>query len=723
LRVAFGEKIVTVAGLTQYRIYVRRVDNPTDSAFFAPKVNTQTINDHAHITADGNYLTYALQTQVGGKLTVVTRNIATGATASLSDATADLSAPYWQQPDEFAPVSQTIGIAGGTFVSGKALIQAPANSLSGDVTFTIEKLKVPPAPLPNSLEAIGAYKFSSNATAAFNSSITLVAPVDTAATLPANQVITELYTWDTATGKYEKEQIGDVNTGFLLEPNKLSSSTLVIGRITVAALAAQCNAQGGQFNGRYCQLPFSGSGAVSSTLTAQAVGRTYKILSFNVGNALTGGNGLFYCSKYDFKLCSFAVEERIRNKIIQDNPDIIAFQEVWHSDCTFESEPETTSFSTSFGDITYSRQKDRVCASNLVDAALTQLERLLLDTISPKSSQFEWRCTRAVPLPNNTNGGPKTVNGYECIAIRKELFEFFGPSPQPIQPPCDPANVNPEQNYLGRDTGFQVETVRPKNYVGVVDNATFDIVNAHLIQPTSTCKQVQITKFRERYLNVPKRLLVLGDFNTDPLELTDVARGIFNSTFTNYILPANTFPYTKLAYLLDDPNEKTSFTILALSLDHVASNFADGSCVRGNSITGVDHLRTLCNLTGFDSANVEFFMTLWNQSTSPSTVTRLPRNGTVVPVKKGVKLVYAKVENGLTPGANLSEGRHRITGLPTDVTFFLNTKACPLGSERSLNFLPPPLPTTGFNYNLLEPGQSRSLPVQNFNEVGSIAGC
>jgi Tol biopolymer transport system component len=696
---------------TKYRVLVRNVSDLS----LVTSINSATPINHPHLSADGNYLTYAVQEQ--GKFVLITRNLTTNIEVKRVETNANLGAPYWQQPDELAPATKTIGAAGGDLLNGRALIQVPANALSSDVSFTIQKLENLPAPLPNGLSRVAAYKFSSTATADFNSQITMVIPADVATASPANEVITELYVWDAVNNKYEKLRIGEADAGFLLEPNKLSDSTLVIGRTTVAALTTQCTAQGGQFNGKYCQLPFSAAGA--GLLTAQVAGRNYTVLSINVGNFSRSGTlSLDYCLRYAVKLCSYAVEERIRTALVQANADIIAIQEIWHDDCQFVGEPGV--LFANIPQLLYNT--DRVCFPSPRVGLPKQIERLLVDNPTTKESRYEWRCTQPVALPLNTvEGGAKTINGYECVAVRKEFFELAAQSPQPIQPPCDPNNADPTQNYLGRDTGFQVETVKLKNPIGEAQYAEFDLVNAHMYKAlgggAAECRQVQLSALQRRYRSVgtvpvAKRLLLMGDFNTDPLKnaniaLNDVGRNQFNRQFSLPDVAVDLAgPYFKMAYMLSNPSEATLRPgigpLAAFSLDHVLSNFADGPCARRQPIQGLDHLSTLCTLTGFDSGTANFLMLLWNQDNP--TVNYELWNGLVRPARKGVWLTYARVTYP-------SLGRHVISGVPNNNLIVLEVQACPRGSSRILA-----VPGVG----QLDPGQTVALPEQRFRDFLSI---
>jgi Tol biopolymer transport system component len=698
-------------------IYVRDIQANTTTQI----LSSATALDHPHLAADGNYLTFAQQ--INSIYNIYVRNLATGQQVKSVGSTVNNIAPYWQFPDE-TKVSATIGVAGGDLILGNALIQVPANALSADVTFTIERLDPGglPAAIPSPLSFATAYKFSSNATAEFNSQITMVVPVDVPTALPANQVITELYVWDAANNKYQKERIGENDAGFIFEPIKLSETIFVAGRATTSALTTACTTKGGQFNGKYCQLPFSSS---SPTLTTQAVGLSYKVLSLNVGNFARSGTFTFdYCLKYAAKLCSYAVEERVREALVQANADIIAIQEVWHSDCQFVDEPGIPFLGLT--ELLYNT--DKVCGPSSTQQTLTQVERLLVDNTSTKESKYEWRCTQAVPLPLNTiEGDAKTVNGYECIAVRKEFFELAVQSPQPIQPPCDPNSADSTQNYLGRDTGFHVETVRLKNPIGEAQYAEFDVVNAHMFKAFSgkyftgnsaECRQVQLLALQSRYrsapvMPAPKRLLIMGDFNTDPLQNAngqatgiELGRSQFNRQFSPIDaaidLPG---PYFKMSYLLSNPSEATlrvgigPIDLIANSLDHVLSNFADGTCIRREPVSGLDHLSTLCTLTGFDSGTANFLMLLWNQD-NPTVQYNL-WNGIVIPAKKGVWLTYLRVTNP-------SLGRHVISGVPNNSPIVLEARACPSGFTRRIN-----VPGLGQS---LDPGLSIGLPDQRFGE-------
>ena len=112
------------------------------------------------------------------------------------------------------------------------------------------------------------------------------------------------------------------------------------------------------------------------------------------------------------------------------------------------------------------------------------------------------------------------------------------------------------------------------------------------------------------------------------------------------------------------------------SLDHVLSNFADGDCKRGAEVFGVDHLRTICTLTGFDAGQrLRATMHLWDTSAMGPVDYRPWPSGRMTASRRGVRLGYIKT----TSGSPIYDS----TGMPSDVGIAYTYQACGKGSAQT----------------------------------------
>jgi endonuclease/exonuclease/phosphatase family metal-dependent hydrolase len=548
------------------------------------------------------------------------------------------------QPSKIA--TATLGAAGGSLTLEGASVGVPAGALSQNVQLKLEQLplKVSVSALSKSslstssadFKILAQYRVSAN-TQDFKQPVEMRIAVE-----PAKDTITELYSWDGR--QYTKEQIAGSTRVFVQPLNTLVAGggsgssfgiTFTVTSTPLATLNAACTAQGGEFNGRYCSFA-NKRPSVQAQQTSD-----YKLLSINVGNA-----NLSCVPKYAVKLCSYATEERVMQTIANENPDLVALQEVWNDNCKY---------------ITDERNPDRVCFSSATNTA-KQITRLL----GKNGGRYTYRCT---PTRDATTDR-RVVNGYECIAIKTSLFGFADALPA-IQPACVAGENDPKKNYKGGDTGFQVERIQPKL------GAAFDLVNAHMITPGSSCRLVQLNALRDRYyrgIQSSVRLLLAGDFNTDPRRLSQSAEDKFAEIFT---VPGKFFGTeapTRTAYLISSLREPTAYlpTYRALpinkpnvTLDHVLSNFADGSCTRGEPVQGLDHLYTRCKLSGFGTATLNTSMAMDDTATKP--VEYQPwSKGKISVTKRGVLLTHAVTQ---------SSGGRYTTALP-NISVTVAFKGC-----------------------------------------------
>ena len=596
----------------------------------------------------------------------------------------------FKEPTALGGVTASIGPAGGGLaLGGTALIGVPANAVSTATTFGIKKLVALPAPFPLSTEeflvtrtpgasVVAMYEYSATPSS-FANSVTVIVPADTQVAETAD-LVTRVYVW-TGT-KYVSIQRLRSGNNFLVQTDQFPNGklTVVVVRASGPSLRTKCTSEGGTNASGYCRLP------VQATLSAQAqASGTYKVLSINVGNIDLD------CLKYAFKLCSSNSEDQVRAELdrifASGKPDIVAFQEVWHNDCTDTSDEEffylgVVGFGAGLPGGSYVRVANhRICAK---PDGTKQIERLIDPTV------YDYRCSPVVKFPN-TPGGPKTVNGYECVAFLRAHFTAV--ATDTIQPPCNATLPGAGQYYQGSDTGWQVVTLRLNGAIGT-PAPEFDVVNGHLIAPNEPgCRGVQFKALKDRYfqpltnpapdppfrLPVRKRLLVLGDLNTDPIlqSASDAGANGFRELFSEFGATVDQKPYNKLAYLISNPAELTAWYILQpfavwwnpfarnLSLDHVISNFADGSCTRREAVANMDHNSTLCSLKGFDSG----------MNTLSLVSNSAPVNGSVVVTRKGVRLMYAYDSLNNHP----STGKY-IPILPDGVPVNLRVNPCLLES-------------------------------------------
>ena len=282
---------------------------------------------------------------------------------------------------------------------------------------------------------------------------------------------------------------------------------------------------------------------------------TARLLQANVGNTSLA------CDEagYVYKTCDVAVEEALRDGIAAHDADVVALQEVLPSSlCDALNEQDPT----------------RTCHPDHRADVPDQVRRLLGD-------DFTIACDAR--------------RGYECVGVRAAWGAIEG---------CDDgalcvggAETAPVVD--GCDEGFSVSrvVVRPR------DAAAFTIVNAH---PQSgfeyACRAAQLTQMFDELAEGPS--LITGDMNLDPWRDTDESARVW---VENVGEDARFRPHS--GDVEHDPPYLTSDVggIAALSgtLDHVASDFATGTCTtlgeapgtaRLDGGEGTDHRALLCPL-------------------------------------------------------------------------------------------------------------------------------
>jgi hypothetical protein len=606
----------------------------------------------------------------------------------------------------------TIDGTGGYAKLGRFIADVPSGALNSATTFTLTKPAAVPATIPSTDEfllnqvpgaqVVSLYKITSSV-AQYQNPIQVVIPIDIPFSGAVNDYVTELYRWDGSS--YTTLRIDKGATNFLYEPIRLAAGgdTFVAVRAPISAVTTACTARAGTFNGVYCELPFdsvANSAAVQSGNTRARALDQYKMVSFNVGNALQSGpyNQPFYCgntsstdvatSAYVFKLCSYAVERRVREALRQDGNsgqfDLLALQELWNNDCSTSLDIFVTKrVVLTQGPVNYDNG-DRVCAApTTTPGKIKQIERLI------PTSTFDYHCSPIRSFPSSPRLSKRKTNGYECIAIRRQHFEFTLPefSTPTIQPACPGVTQSSTIYYEGSDTGFQVENVRLKGSLGPVADATFDFINTHMIGATNAdCRRAQLntlyTSYRIGINPKPTRILIAGDFNTTtviPL-FPDIATTYFNTIINALNTPIDAFTGAKLGYFVSNPFEiTTNFIGLQYGFDHVITNFADSAsagaaCVRVDVVYGTDHKRTVCTLAGFDSGKVRAGMQLWDSSDLNGTY-QAWNGGTVTASRRGIALRYVKTTTG--------SPTYDSTGLASSLPTVLYYQGCRLGSIMS----------------------------------------
>jgi hypothetical protein len=595
--------------------------------------------------------------------------------------------------------SSIIGSAGGILTLGDAKVEVPAGAVAIPTTFTLEQQFAPPSPIPvGPYQFLSSFKFTTNGSD-FKKSLKLTIP---AITPSSADDITELYSWDGQ--EYTKERIGGIGNNFELdlEPmdlnlppastgglNTISASGITIKsqsnsiyskdysvlRIKRPSLAALAAATGGEFNGVYIQCPegkisygFQGCVFANPQAVVQPLAAAKVFLSMNVGNA-SPYCSTFFGSNHDYvaKLCSYATEERVRNRINRIRPDLVTIQEFWNDDCFANpSDPAN----------------DRVCSaskSKIGTAYILQHNRILNPQI------YDVRCASRI------NG--HHIGGYECTGVRRATFAFDALSLAvstnfPQAKAAIPNYCSDDDPSHGEDTGFFGQSILLLNPVGI-DNSSFDLWNGHLASPApinpllfdftpqgQLCRRDQISSLHEAYRTTRRKVLIAGDFNTE-YDGTYPGDGELRTLSTRFNTPVSTEPlatYGRLAYMVSDQNEYTGFSFPTQDrkYDHVLSNFTDtpsgNKCIRIEN-HGLDHRATQCYLYGFDSGQTKAAYQGLDGSLVNSTAI-LSSLGTVY--RRGVAMPFSRVS-----GLYIHDVTIR-SNLPSIVKLSLN---CPLYSE------------------------------------------
>jgi endonuclease/exonuclease/phosphatase family metal-dependent hydrolase len=283
----------------------------------------------------------------------------------------------------------------------------------------------------------------------------------------------------------------------------------------------------------------------------------FKLLQANVGNVSPD------CAGYKFKLCSVRVEVRIRAAIRAYRPDIVALQEL--------VPPERCAGAIE-------NNADRVCHPAHLHEEPLQARRLVGPdyTIACDARQH-----------------------FDCIAVRADFASIQGCTLGAV---CMGTAGSTAEPGNGCDVGFSVATFRiyPKGA------GPFEFVNAHPPSgpAAATCRKDQLEKVFAGAAPMAgrQRGMISGDFNLDPFYGDDASEAYFRQ----FVGPARRMRFHS-GTAEHDPPHKTAFTQLGSHVwDHVASDFAEGSCTtlgealgteRLDGGAGSDHRALLCDLS------------------------------------------------------------------------------------------------------------------------------
>lgn len=278
---------------------------------------------------------------------------------------------------------------------------------------------------------------------------------------------------------------------------------------------------------------------------------TFTLLTANVGNVLLA------CEGYAYNLCHVDVERRATEAIAALAPDVILLQEVVSDaqcEALLESDPALT------------------CHPEHRATEPSQARRLVGDGYSLTCDARE---------------------GFECVAVKSSFGAISGCAEGAR---CDDAETPPAPE--GCDEGFSVSAVAVVPHAG----EGFRVVNGH---PASgfgaACRAAQLQQAFGQ-LAGEGQALVGGDMNVDPFRDNDEAVLVWDE----HVGDDERFRYHS-GPKEHQPPYPTSVNPLSVNvLDHVVSDFAEGTCVtlgeapdtdRLDGGEGMDHRALSCRLT------------------------------------------------------------------------------------------------------------------------------
>ncbi|MEZ0369127.1 MAG: endonuclease/exonuclease/phosphatase family protein [Candidatus Sericytochromatia bacterium] len=307
---------------------------------------------------------------------------------------------------------------------------------------------------------------------------------------------------------------------------------------------------------------------------AAASRQVYTLLQANIGNVDPA------CSlQARSKLCHQDVEDRIAHRIQAIRPDLVSLQEVL---------------------------PDWICRAGKAGAEGLACHQFQTRPVRDQIRRLLGPDYTIVCEPHQS---------WDCVGIRKALGRVL-PDPQGhVCPPgalCgterlsggDPQAQNVDEGY----TRYQAATIESPIddgfHVMAVDleiaGQPLRLINAH---PQSGNKPAQQQARASQLdglftrLATPARVLIAGDLNADPFRQNDPGIAVFKRYADNYG-PQGQLTAAKAFHFLSGPREQPPiwpprpsahylWPLPSLTLDHVLSNFATGSC---QTLEGPQHL-------------------------------------------------------------------------------------------------------------------------------------
>lgn len=282
---------------------------------------------------------------------------------------------------------------------------------------------------------------------------------------------------------------------------------------------------------------------------------SFSLLTANVGNTLLA------CEGYAYNLCHVDVEERARARIAALSPDVVLLQEVTSEeqcDSLNELDPAFT------------------CHDEHRAEEPSQARRLVGDG-------YSIACASGA--------------GFECVAVKASFAAIDGCT---AGERCDDAETPPAP--AGCDDGFSVSAVS----VVTASGGSFRLVNAHPASGFQTaCRAQQLRQMFELARDGPA--LVAGDMNVDPWTDTDESVLVWDEHVGGTVDDGDKRFRYHSGPAEHEPPYPTSVNALSTNvLDHVVSDFLEGSCVtlgeapdseRLDGGEGMDHRALFCSLS------------------------------------------------------------------------------------------------------------------------------
>ena len=263
------------------------------------------------------------------------------------------------------------------------------------------------------------------------------------------------------------------------------------------------------------------NGFTHSDIEGQA-GEGFTVLSANVGNADPR------CAFQLLKLCRTETESHLTTNIAKLRPEVVALQETL-PDHLCEPAPL--------------KDPGHVCAHQYLEP---QVRRLI-------GPDYTIICEER--------------NRIECIAIRTDVGEILG---------CEKGDLCLTDRVATIPEGCRTHltvfaaTVR-------VHGRQFDIVNAHPENRSAECRLDSLQQVFEGDLIQEEHALILGDLNLDPWLGNDVSTEYWNLQVGD--VGTHEYYYHSGPAETEPPYPTVRYPFYVRTLDHVASNFLEGSLV------------------------------------------------------------------------------------------------------------------------------------------------